>query len=148
MRPPEKLAEFFRESAERRYEELMRDNSVPEGHPVTPMSVEERDQIRKRHSWHTALESGHFTVGALSNDLVWHHHSGGRIEGKAAVVVALKRMTKPATIIIDHAIAHGKVGAANGIAILANGHERRFSHIFEFTSAKADCVGVVKSYAS
>lgn len=35
------------------FEELMRDNSVPEGQPVTPMSVEERDQIRKRHSWHT-----------------------------------------------------------------------------------------------
>ena len=35
------------------FEELMRDNSVLEGQPVTPMSTEERDQIRKRHSWHT-----------------------------------------------------------------------------------------------
>lgn len=35
------------------FEELMRDNSVREGQPVTPISAEERDQIRKRHSWHT-----------------------------------------------------------------------------------------------
>ena len=37
------------------FEELMRDNSVPEGQPVTPMSAEEREQIRKRHSWHTGF---------------------------------------------------------------------------------------------
>jgi len=35
------------------FEELMRDNSVLEGQPVTPISAEEREQIRKRHSWHT-----------------------------------------------------------------------------------------------
>ncbi|MEP6834874.1 MAG: hypothetical protein ABJB74_15910 [Gemmatimonas sp.] len=35
------------------FEELMRDNSVREGQPVTPISAEERDQIRKRHSGHT-----------------------------------------------------------------------------------------------
>ena len=35
------------------FEELMRDNSVLEGQPVTPVSPEEREQIRKRHSWHT-----------------------------------------------------------------------------------------------
>jgi quercetin dioxygenase-like cupin family protein len=37
------------------FEELMRDNSVLEGQPVTPISAEERDQIRKRHRWHTVL---------------------------------------------------------------------------------------------
>jgi quercetin dioxygenase-like cupin family protein len=35
------------------FEELMRENSVLEGQPVTPMSAEEREEIRKRHSWHT-----------------------------------------------------------------------------------------------
>lgn len=35
------------------FEELMRDNSVLEGQPVTPVSAEERERIRKRHSWHT-----------------------------------------------------------------------------------------------
>jgi len=37
------------------FEELMRDNSVLEGQPVTPISAEERDQIRKRHRWHTVF---------------------------------------------------------------------------------------------
>lgn len=31
----------------------MRENSVPEGQPVTPISAEERAKIRARHSWHT-----------------------------------------------------------------------------------------------
>ena len=35
------------------FEELMRENSVPEGQPVTPISAEERAKIRARHSWHT-----------------------------------------------------------------------------------------------
>jgi quercetin dioxygenase-like cupin family protein len=39
------------------FEELMRDNSVLEGQPVTPMSPEERERIRKRHSWHTVYPS-------------------------------------------------------------------------------------------
>lgn len=39
------------------FEELMRDNSVLEGQPVTPISAEERERIRKRHSWHTIYPS-------------------------------------------------------------------------------------------
>jgi len=35
------------------FEELMRDNSVLEGQPVTPMSAEERARIQARHRWHT-----------------------------------------------------------------------------------------------
>lgn len=35
------------------FEELMRDNSVPEGQPVTPMSAEERARVQAKHRWHT-----------------------------------------------------------------------------------------------
>jgi len=35
------------------FEELMRDNSVPEGQPVTPMSAEERAKIQAKQRWHT-----------------------------------------------------------------------------------------------
>ena len=35
------------------FEELMRDNSVLEGQPVTPMSAEERARIQAKHRWHT-----------------------------------------------------------------------------------------------
>lgn len=38
------------------FEELMRENSVVEGQPVTPMSAEERDRIRARHGWHTLYQ--------------------------------------------------------------------------------------------
>ena len=35
------------------FEELMRENSVLEGQPVVPITPEERERIRQRHSWHT-----------------------------------------------------------------------------------------------
>jgi quercetin dioxygenase-like cupin family protein len=35
------------------FEELMRDNSVPEGQPVTAMTAEERARIQAKHRWHT-----------------------------------------------------------------------------------------------
>jgi quercetin dioxygenase-like cupin family protein len=35
------------------FEELMRENSVPEGQPIVPISPEERAQIQARHRWHT-----------------------------------------------------------------------------------------------
>jgi quercetin dioxygenase-like cupin family protein len=35
------------------FEELMRDNSVPEGEPVTPIGPEERARIQAKHRWHT-----------------------------------------------------------------------------------------------
>lgn len=41
------------------FEELMRDNSVLEGQPVTPISPAEREQIRARHRWHTVYPPGH-----------------------------------------------------------------------------------------
>jgi len=35
------------------FEELMRDNSVPEGQPVIPLTAEERAKIQAKHRWHT-----------------------------------------------------------------------------------------------
>jgi quercetin dioxygenase-like cupin family protein len=35
------------------FEQLMRENSVLEGEPATPLSAEETAQIRARHRWHT-----------------------------------------------------------------------------------------------
>ncbi|HEU5208366.1 MAG TPA: cupin domain-containing protein [Longimicrobiales bacterium] len=35
------------------FEELMRDNSVPDGQPVTPMSADERARTQAKHRWHT-----------------------------------------------------------------------------------------------
>lgn len=38
------------------FEAYLRDTSVPDGQPVTPMSPEERSAIRARHRWHTMYE--------------------------------------------------------------------------------------------
>ncbi len=38
------------------FEEYLRDTSVPEGQPVTPLSADERRTIRARHRWHTVYE--------------------------------------------------------------------------------------------
>lgn len=35
------------------FEQLMRENSVPEGQPVTPLTPAERAAIQARHRWHT-----------------------------------------------------------------------------------------------
>lgn len=53
---------------------------------------------------------------------------------------------KPAAITITHAIAHGKVGAANGYTRFQNGSVRRFAHIIEFTSAACNAIAHVESY--
>ncbi|HEX9085472.1 MAG TPA: cupin domain-containing protein, partial [Gemmatimonadaceae bacterium] len=37
------------------FEEMMRDNSVLEGQPVTTISTEERERIRQKHRWHTVF---------------------------------------------------------------------------------------------
>lgn len=38
------------------FEEYLRDTSVPEGQPVTPLSADERRRIRVHHQWHTVYE--------------------------------------------------------------------------------------------
>ncbi|HEU4885015.1 MAG TPA: cupin domain-containing protein [Longimicrobium sp.] len=38
------------------FEQLMRENSVPEGQPATPVSAEEFARIRARHRWHTVYD--------------------------------------------------------------------------------------------
>lgn len=35
------------------FEDLMRDNSVPEGQTVVPLTAEERARIQAKHRWHT-----------------------------------------------------------------------------------------------
>lgn len=93
-----------------------------------------------------SLETGEIDSECLSEDAVWHGVKNKPIEGIKAIGDQLADKAKPAAIVIEHAISHGKVGAASGEATLANGHTRRFSHIFEFTNTKANCVAAIKSY--
>ncbi|MFU8823016.1 nuclear transport factor 2 family protein [Yoonia sp.] len=84
---------------------------------------------------------------AFSEDVTWEQSETQRISGKTDVLEHLRSRPSPTSITVLHAISHGKVGAANGEVTLANGHTRRFCHVFEFTNTKANCISVIKSYS-
>ena len=94
-----------------------------------------------------ALETGEAVPQDFSEDVVWEGASEEPINGRRALFQELARRTTPIAITVEHAISHGKIGSASGEAALGNGRSRRFSHIFEFTNAKANRVAVIKTYA-
>jgi hypothetical protein len=93
-----------------------------------------------------AMECGATMPGAFSEDVIWERPATQPMSGKNAVLEHLSTCAKPNLIIVQHAIAHGKVGAGSGEVTLLNGHTRRFCHVFEFTNTKANCVAVIRSY--
>ena len=93
-----------------------------------------------------SLEVGEVKSNVLDNDVVWYGKTDKPIEGIKSVEEQLADQTKPSAIVIEHAISHGKVGAASGEVTLANGRKRRFSHVFEFTNTKAKCVASINSH--
>jgi hypothetical protein len=94
-----------------------------------------------------ALEGGDALSKAFSEDVTWEQPATQLISGKNALTDYLASRPKPASITVLHAISHGKVGAANGEVILANGQTRRFCHVFAFTNTKANCISAIKSYS-
>lgn len=93
------------------------------------------------------IESGRIVPAHFSENVIWERSTEPPVRGRQALIPALATRTKPVAITVDHAISHGKTGAASGEVTLPNGEKRRFSHVFEFTNAKAVCVAVIKSYA-
>lgn len=93
-----------------------------------------------------ALETGQMPQGMLSDGVVWHGLAAKALEGIDAVRQAIAKRPVVTSLVIDHAISHGKVAMANGVATMADGTSRHFSHVFEFTTAKGNCVGMITSY--
>jgi len=93
-----------------------------------------------------AMECGEAMPDAFSEDLTWEQPATQRLSGKNDVLEHLRSRPKPTSITVQHAISHGKVGAANGEVTLANGHTRRFCHVFEFTNTKANSISAIRSY--
>ncbi|HYH80582.1 MAG TPA: cupin domain-containing protein [Longimicrobium sp.] len=61
------------------FEELMRENSVLEGQPATPLAAEQQAAIRARHRWHTVAEGAGAEPGPPgSGGLVLHAGEGER----------------------------------------------------------------------
>lgn len=94
-----------------------------------------------------ALTTGRAEEGDFSEDVIWEGSLVETVEGRPALFQALANQPKPDTVTIEHAISHGKTGAANGQLMFANGDVRRFCHVLEFTSVKASCISMIKSFA-
>ena len=94
-----------------------------------------------------AIECGEAVPSAFSEDVIWENPSKEPISGKDAVFEDLEARPKPSSVVVQHAISHGRVGAASGEVTFTNGDTQRFCHVFEFTNTKANCVAVVRSYS-
>lgn len=93
-----------------------------------------------------ALEGGEAKLENFSEDVIWERSAEVQVTGRSALAKALMAQAAPTVITVYHAISHGKAGAASGEVTLANGEGRRFSHVLEFTNAKANCVSRIRSY--
>lgn len=93
-----------------------------------------------------ALECGE-TPDALSEVCVWQTSGGAHLTGRAVISKALNDQARPAVLTIDHALSHGKLGAASGETTLEDGRIRRFCHVFEFSTAAGRSVKAISSFA-
>jgi hypothetical protein len=84
----------------------------------------------------------------ITERISWLYPGKAAIVGSAATGDLLEavRSQAPLRIEVEHAISHGKSGAANGIVHLASGSRIRFCHIIEFASVKGDRVAFITSY--
>jgi len=94
-----------------------------------------------------AIESGEAVPSAFGDDVTWEQPSTEPMSGQRAVLEHLGDRPTPSSITVQHAISHGRVGAASGEVTLPGGHTRRFCHVFEFTNTKANCVASIRSYS-
>jgi len=87
-------------------------------------------------------------LAGVSDEIEWITAGGGAIMGKASLRAALasRRWAPPRVVVVDHVVTHGRAGAVNGTLELPGGRRTEFCHVFEFTNAKGDCVGTIKSY--
>ncbi len=80
----------------------------------------------------------------LEEDAEWEIAGKGSVHGRGPVISA-SGTPAVAALTVNHAIAHGRSGAANGRLRLENGDELAFCDIVEFASAKAGSVRRVTS---
>lgn len=76
-----------------------------------------------------ALGPGRRASEAFDPAVRWETSSTRQIVGRTAVLEALPTERTPAKFIAEHAISHGRVGAASGELIQANGETSRLCHV-------------------
>ena len=94
------------------------------------------------------LETGEISAALLADDVIWHRASGQVVKGASAVARTLDQATPPKTLVVDHAITHGKVGAASGRCSDASSGSRGFAHVITFTTASAKTIATINSYTA
>lgn len=93
-----------------------------------------------------AFETGEIDPVTVTEDLVFRDSQPNAVPGITTPVPWLVGYAMPVEIEIQHAIAHGRTGAANGVSTYPDGSTRSFSYVFEFKNTTAKCVAVVFRY--
>lgn len=82
----------------------------------------------------------------LAQDVVWERPAASPVKGASAVLAAVGSAAKATSIVVEHAITHGKVGAVSGTIKLRGASAQGFCHVVEFADAKATRVRSIKTY--
>ena len=87
-------------------------------------------------------------AACVGDDICWVYPGRPLAKGASDASSQLRSQQSrvPTEIEVEHAISHGRVGAASGTVIFASGEKLRFCHFIEFTSIKGDRIGKVSSF--
>src|SRR5690606_25092104 len=87
-------------------------------------------------------------TACVGGDVCWLYPGRPTTEGASAVLSQLRSQQRrlPAKIEVQHAISHGRSGAAIGTVLFTSGEKVRFCHFIEFTSIKGDRIGRISSF--
>ena len=85
-------------------------------------------------------------IGSLTMpELVWLHVGEKPIEGRDAVLSAIRKPGPVTEVAIERVVSHGRAGAINGI--ITRGSKRTaFCHMFEFNNTKCTHVKSISTY--
>lgn len=91
-------------------------------------------------------EVGRLDPDHLDDDGIWKRSLGETLIGKSAALNRRGQTPTPSAVTIERAISHSRIDAAHDKATDLKGLGRRFCHVAEFRTARADRIALIKSY--
>jgi hypothetical protein len=82
----------------------------------------------------------------VGDEVLWSYPGCPVARGVAEASSRLHDQRTRMPVEIEHAISHGRSGAAHGAVKFASGAEVRFCHFMEFTSIRGDRIGRISSF--
>jgi len=84
----------------------------------------------------------------VSDDVRWRIPGQTELAGRSVVIQHLRRRRAPdlAQIVIHHVATHGTTGCVDGTLEFRHRSPVHFCDVYEFTSAKGNCVRSITSY--